>query len=246
MAHQVQGMGHLPGRAGGTLVRILIVDDDPLGSRLVQFLLTEQGHAVEMVDNPRGALALLRKQPPDLMLLDVNLPQQNGFDLYQRLRELGLDLPVIFLTGKDELEDRVQGLSMGADDYICKPYQPAELAARVEAVWRRYQRPHGGARADLRIASLAIDPAELRVTLPDRRTAYLTPTEMKVLLQLTQRAGEPVERDVLMAGVWGEHYAGESNIVDVYVRRLRRKLERDPAHPKLITAARGVGYRFGG
>jgi DNA-binding response OmpR family regulator len=226
-------------------LRILVVDDDLVGSRMVQFLLQEQGYTVELIDNPRGALAMLEKQPANLILLDVNLPQLNGFDLYQRLRERGFDVPVIFLTGKDEVEDRVQGLKMGADDYICKPFHSAELIARVEAVLRRYSRARATEQGQIRAGEVEIDPRELRVTLPDRRTAHLTPTEMKVLLQLAQRAGEPVEREEVLAGVWGAHYSGESNIVDVYIRRLRRKLERDPAHPRLIQAARGVGYKLG-
>ena len=121
-------------------MRILIVDDDLSGSRLMQFLLTEQGYQVEMVDNAHGALALIERQPPDLILLDVNLPQLNGFEIYQRLREQDWDIPVIFVTAKGELEDRLQGLRMGADDYICKPFQPAELQARVEVVLRRYEK----------------------------------------------------------------------------------------------------------
>jgi DNA-binding response OmpR family regulator len=227
-------------------LRILVVDDDVSGSRMVQFLLQEQGHTVDIIDNPRGALALLEKLPPDLLLLDVNLPQINGFDLYQRLREQGYDVPVIFVTGKDDVEDRVQGLRMGADDYICKPFHFAELIARVEAVLRRYSKTRLNDQGQIRAGDVEIDPAALSVTLPDRRTARLTPTEMKVLLQLAQRAGQPVEREDVLVGVWGEHYAGESNIVDVYIRRLRRKLERDPARPRLIQAARGVGYKLGG
>jgi DNA-binding response OmpR family regulator len=226
-------------------LRILVVDDDLTGSRMMQFLLQEQGHTVDLVDNPRGALALLEKQPPDLLLLDVNLPQINGFDLYQLMREQGYDLPVIFVTGKDEVEDRVQGLKMGADDYICKPFHSAELAARVEAVLRRYNKARLSEQGQIRAGDLEIDPAALSVTLPDHRIARLTPTEMKVLLQLAQRAGQPVEREEMLVGVWGAHFAGESNIVDVYIRRLRRKLERDPARPRLIQAARGVGYKLG-
>lgn len=227
-------------------MRILVVDDDLAGSRMVQFLLREQGHTVDLVDNPRGALGMLEIQVPDLLLLDVNLPQLNGFDLFHRVRERGHEMPVIFLTGKDEVEDRVQGLKMGADDYICKPFHSAELIARVEAVLRRYSRARMTDQGQIRAGEIEIDPRELCVTLPDHRTAHLTPTEMKVLLQLAQRAGQPVEREEVLAGVWGEHYSGESNIVDVYIRRLRRKLERDPARPQLIQAARGVGYKFGG
>jgi len=155
----------------------------------------------------------------------------------------GTAWPVIFVTGKDEVEDRVQGLKMGADDYICKPFQPAELTARVEAVLRRYRRTRSDG-ATIQAHGIEIDAVGLCVNMPGRRPVALTPTEMKVLVQLAQRPGETVEREEVMASVWGDAYVGESNIVDVYVRRLRRKLERDPAHPELIHSARGVGYKF--
>ncbi|HEX6541383.1 MAG TPA: response regulator transcription factor [Ktedonobacterales bacterium] len=226
-------------------MRILVVDDDPLGSRMVQFLLTEQGYTVEMADSARGALALLKERTPDLILLDVNMPHQSGFDFCRRLRSDGYEMPVIFVTAKGELEDRLQGLRIGADDYICKPFQPAELTARVEAVLRRYRRTKGDS-ATIQANGIEIDAVALRVNLPGRRPVSLTPTEMKVLVQLAQRPGETVEREEVMASVWGDAYIGESNIVDVYVRRLRRKLERDPAHPQLIHSARGIGYKFVG
>ncbi len=226
-------------------MRILVVDDDPIGSRMVQFLLTEQGYAVDLVDNSRGALALIEKRRPDLLLLDVNLPPFSGFDLYERMRERGVDLPVIFVTAKGEVEDRVHGLRLGADDYICKPFQPAELTARVEAVLRRYQKTTSDSQAqELLACGVAIDPVARSVKLADRRQVYLTPTEMKVLLQLAQRAGQIVEREEVMANVWGPDYPGESNIVDVYIRRLRRKLEPDPTRPTLIQAARGGGGKL--
>lgn len=226
-------------------MRILVVDDDPLGSRMVHFLLTEQGYTVDMTDSARGAVAMLESHVPDLILLDVNLPHLSGFDFCKRLRDDGFEMPVIFVTAKGELEDRLEGLRIGADDYICKPFQPAELSARVEAVLRRYRRTRGDG-AVIQTPSIEIDAVGLRVNLPGRRPVALTPTEMKVLVQLAQRPGETVEREEVMANVWGNAYIGESNIVDVYVRRLRRKLERDPAHPELIHSARGVGYKFVG
>jgi DNA-binding response OmpR family regulator len=226
-------------------VRILVVDDDPIGNRMIQFLLGEEGYTVDSVDGPKGALALIEKQPPDLLLLDVNMPHTNGFDLYRRLRELDYDIPVIFVTAKGELEDRLHGLRMGADDYISKPFQPAELLARVEAVLRRYRKAGPTAQV-LRASGVEINTSELRLTLPDRRNIFLTPTEMKVLVQLVQRLGQVVSRDELMSNVWGEDYAGESNVVDVYIRRLRRKIERDPSNPTYIQVARGLGYRFMG
>lgn len=231
---------------GGTPVRILVVDDDLIGSRMIQFLLTEQGYQVDTVDNARGALALIERQTPDLVLLDVNLPQSSGFEIFQRLRDNDYEFPVIFVTAKGELEDRLQGLHMGADDYICKPFQPAELTARVEAVLRRYHRAISGDRRRHQASGLEIDVASLQITLPDHRIIRLTPTEMKLLLHLTQHVGQVLSREELMAHVWGDNYVGESNIVDVYIRRLRRKIERDAANPTVIQSARGVGYKFAG
>ncbi|HEX9057311.1 MAG TPA: response regulator transcription factor [Ktedonobacterales bacterium] len=227
-------------------MRILVVDDDPIGSRMMQFLLTEEGFTVDTVDGPRGALALVEKQSPDLLLLDVNMPNVNGFDLYRKLREMDYDIPVIFVTAKGELEDRLQGLRMGADDYICKPFQPAELLARVQTVLRRYRKAVPSGPHVVRAGGVEINTSELQVKLPDGRIVFLTPTEMKVLLQLVQRAGQVVSRDDLMTSVWGDHYVGESNIVDVYIRRLRRKVERDSSNPVYIHATRGLGYKWVG
>jgi DNA-binding response OmpR family regulator len=227
-------------------VRILVVEDDEFSTRMVQFLLTQQGYQVDTVDNGRGALALIQRNPPDLMLLDVTLPYMSGFEIYERLRKDDYDFPVIFVTGRGELDNKLQGLNMGADDYICKPFEPAELTARVEAVLRRYRKAITVPRPHLQPGNISIDVASLQVALPDGRVAQLTPREMQLLLKLAEQTGQAVSREDLMDAVWGENYPGESNIVDVYVRRLRRKLERDPASPELIQVARGIGYRFVG
>ena len=225
-------------------MRILVVDDDEKNCIILQFLLGQQGYEVQTVDNARGALALIERQPPDLMLLDVNLPQLNGFEIYRRLKEADYDLPVIFVTAKDDLEDKVRGLQLGADDYICKPFHAAELTARVDAVLRRYRRAISGERPQMRAGGLEIEVASMEVTRPDHRIEHLTPTEMKLLLELAKHPGRAVSREDVMDQVWGENYVGGSNIVDVYIRRLRRKLERDPANPQIIQSARGIGYRL--
>lgn len=227
-------------------MRILVVDDNEISSRMVEFLLSQQGYQVDTVDNGRGALALIQRNPPDLILLDVTLPQMSGFEIYERLRQDDVDVPVIFVTARDELDNKLLGLKMGADDYICKPFEPAELTARVEAVLRRYRKAITVPRPRLQPGNIDIDVASLQVALPDGRVAQLTPREMQLLLKLAERPGQIVSREDLMDAVWGENYPGESNIVDVYVRRLRRKIERDPANPELVQVARGVGYRFMG
>jgi DNA-binding response OmpR family regulator len=225
-------------------MRVLVVDDDRIGARMVEFLLSEQGYTVVTAESADAALVEIEQQLPDLLLLDVNLPEINGFELYTQLRERGLDIPVIFLTAKGEIDDRVQGLTMGADDYIAKPFQPAELAARIQAVLRRYQRASGPLGQTIHTSSLMIDPVSMMVTRPDGRVVSLTPTEMKMLVFLARRPGQAVSRDEALEDVWGDAYGGDSNVVDVYIRRLRQKLERDPNNPQLLQVERGVGYKL--
>lgn len=226
-------------------MNILVVDDEPINTKLVQFILSEEGYGVTTVDNPRGAFAVLQKQLPDLILLDVSMPQMNGFDFYRRLHEQEFDIPVIFVTAKGELEDKLQGLRMGADDYIVKPFDPAELLARVQTVLRRYRKATAQATGQiLRTGAFEFNMADLQVSLPDKRSVLLTPREMKILVTLAGRTGQIMPRDDLLSAVWGNEYLGESNIVEVYIRRLRRKIERDPANPQYIQSARGVGYKF--
>jgi DNA-binding response OmpR family regulator len=225
-------------------MRVLVVDDDRIGARMVEFLLSEQGYTVVTAESADAALVEIEQQLPDLLLLDVNLPEINGFELYTQLRDRGLDIPVIFLTAKGEIDDRVQGLTMGADDYIAKPFQPAELAARIQAVLRRYQRASGPLGQTIHTSSLVIDPVNMTVTRPDGRVVSLTPTEMKLLVFLARRPGQAVTRDEALEDVWGDNYGGDSNVVDVYIRRLRQKLERDPNNPQLLQVERGVGYKL--
>ncbi|HEX6778736.1 MAG TPA: response regulator transcription factor [Ktedonobacterales bacterium] len=226
-------------------MNILVVDDEPINTKLVQFILSEEGYDVTTVDSPRGAFVVLQKQLPDLILLDVSMPQMNGFDFYRRLHEQEFDVPVIFVTAKGELEDKLQGLRMGADDYIVKPFDPAELLARVQTVLRRYRKATAQATGQiLRTGAFEFNIADLQVSLPDKRSVLLTPREMKILVTLAGRTGQIMPRDDLLSAVWGDEYAGESNIVEVYIRRLRRKIESDPANPQYIQSARGVGYKF--
>jgi DNA-binding response OmpR family regulator len=153
-------------------MRVLVVDDDRIGARMVEFLLSEQGYTVVTAESADAALVEIEQQLPDLLLLDVNLPEINGFELYTQLRDRGLDIPVIFLTAKGEIDDRVQGLTMGADDYIAKPFQPAELAARIQAVLRRYQRASGPLGQACRLADADRDEAARLPCAPPRPGRY--------------------------------------------------------------------------
>jgi DNA-binding response OmpR family regulator len=228
-------------------MKILVVDDEPMSTKLVHFILSEEGYDVTAVDIPRGAMAMIQRQLPDLILLDVNMPQMNGFTFHQRLRDNDYDIPIIFVTAKGELEDKLLGLRQGADDYIVKPFDPAELLARVQAVLRRYRKATAQAgNQTVRAGEFELSIADLQITLPDKSTVLLTPREMRIMLALAGRVGRIIQREELLDMIWGEDYSGESNIVDVYIRRLRRKIERDPANPQYIQSARGVGYKFVG
>ncbi len=223
---------------------ILVVDDQHLTSELVQFVLRQQGYDVETTDNPRGAMQMIQKKEPDLLLLDVGMPTMNGFEFSQQLRSEGYEIPLIFVTARDSLEDKIQGFHIGADDYICKPFDHQELVVRVQAVLRRGQKPGKVVSNEvIRVGRFELWPADMKVIISGRAPIILTPTEMKVLRVLMSAPGQIVQREQLLHSVWNED-ANSSNIVDVYVRRLRLRLELDPDRPQYIISIRGIGYKF--
>ncbi|MBE3559795.1 MAG: response regulator transcription factor [Ktedonobacteraceae bacterium] len=225
---------------------ILVVDDEQFANMLVQFVLSREGFEVETTDNPRGALQMIRKREPDLLLLDVTMPYLNGFEFSQKLREEGYEIPTIFVTARDSLEDRLHGFGIGADDYICKPYNHQELVARVQAVLRRIKKQEAlNGNHCLRGGNLELFPADLKVVIDGKTSIMLTRTEMHVLRALMTNQGQVVDRDQLLAQVWNDSESN-SNIVDVYIRRLRLKLEEDAERPRYIVSVRGVGYKFVG
>jgi DNA-binding response OmpR family regulator len=226
-------------------VYILVVDDDRFANTLVQFVLSKEGYEVETADNPRGAMQMIQKREPDLLILDVTMPYLTGFEFSAKLRAEGYEIPLIFMTAKDTIEDKLQGFNIGADDYICKPYNHQELVARVQAVMRRIQKHVKAGESHLRIGQIELFPAELKAQIAGRTPISLTPTEMHVLRVLMSRPGQVINRDQLLSDVWNEN-ENNSNIVDVYIRRLRVKLEADPDRPRYIVSVRGVGYKFHG
>ena len=225
---------------------ILVVDDDRFANELVKFALSKEGYEVETADNPRGAMLMIQRREPDLLILDVTMPYQGGFEFSTRLRSDGYEIPLIFMTALDTMEAKLQGFDIGADDYICKPYNHQELVARVQAVLRRIKRSGKVARQSLRGGQVELFPAELKVTVGGRSAVTLTPTEMQVLRALMDCPGQVVNRDQLLAQVWNDNESNGSNIVDVYIRRLRVKLEVDAEKPRYIVSVRGVGYKFVG
>lgn len=229
----------------------MVVDDDPLVSKMVKFLLTEEGYEVTTSSSAQAAFALTEKRQPDMFILDVMMPHMDGFEVCKRLRSINSDAAILFLTARGEMSDKLSGLQIGADDYLVKPFEPAELVARVKALMRRYQRtkeaPH---EANIKVGNVELLVSELRLLITNRtggRSVGLTPTEMKLLRSLMINAGRVVSRDTLLDSIWGYGVAtGDSQIIDVYIRRIRKKIEDDPGNPRYIESIRGSGYKFSG
>ena len=224
--------------------RILVVDDEPRIIGFIRMNLELEGHQVIEAHTGLEALEAVRTKLPDIVLLDVMMPDLDGFETLRMLREFS-DIPVIMLTAKGEENDRVYGLELGADDYITKPFGPRELSSRIKAVLRRYDASSKSPdEAVLRIDDrLSID-FNRREVIVNGEHIKLRPTEYRLLYHLIQNAGWTVPHDQLLAKVWGYEYRDEAHYVRLYVNYLREKIEEDPAHPKYILTERGVGYRF--
>lgn len=224
---------------------ILVVDDAQFENELVKFILGKHGYEVQATDSPRGAMQMIQKREPDLLILDVNMPYMNGFDFSKKLRAEGYETPIMFMTAQHTIEAKLQGFEIGADDYICKPYDHQELVARVQAVMRRLSKKEKVGSQSIRSGQIELQPAELKVVMAGRGEIALTPKEMQVLRMLMERPGQVVDRGHILSEVWNED-GSTSNNVDVYIRRLRTKLETDPYHPQFILSVRGLGYKFSG
>lgn len=216
-------------------MRLLVVDDDPKYRAFVAKGLTESGLLVDTVPDGETALATLAETSYDLVLLDVMMPGLQGWDVLEALRERGVDVPVIWVTAREELDERIRGLRMGGDDYVVKPFHFAELLARIHAVMRRR-----GQRTKAQIGNLELDFLAGRVRRSGN-TLDLTRTEFSLLRHLAEHAGETVGRTELLQKVWGMDFDPGTNIVDVHIRRLRKKVD-DPYPPPLIHTVRGAGY----
>jgi DNA-binding response OmpR family regulator len=225
-------------------MRILVVDDDAPSVKMISFLLREEGYEVVSADNGTAALDMVDREPPDLLILDVMMPHIDGFEVCRRVRQK-IDIPIIFLSAKGETADKVTGLQLGADDYLAKPFEPAELLARVKAVLRRAEAfSREDTQSRLTIGDITLEPVSNRVILADGQGVVLTPIEFRLLYCLMRNAGRILSHDLLMSAVWGYDYEGYSNQIAVYMHRLRSKLEEDPDHPKFLTTVRGLGYKF--
>jgi DNA-binding response OmpR family regulator len=226
-------------------MKILMVDDDPSLVKMITFLLKDEGYDVISASTGTEALQILQQQWVDMVILDIMLPRgMDGFEICRRVRETNR-VPIIMLSAKGSTEDRVRGLLEGADDYLPKPCEPAELLARVKALARRSQAQPSAADSRLMAAGgLQLDPLRHTVTLSNGKSADLTPTESQLLHCLMRNAGKILTREILIAHAWGDTQGRDVGQVDVYIRRLRVKIETDPAKPRLIQTVWGLGYKF--
>lgn len=229
-----------------TASRILIVEDERAVARGLEYALSSEGFAVLLARDGRQALDQTLHEKPDLILLDIRLPDMSGFDVCRQLRAGGHRQPILILTARDEEVDKVLGLELGADDYIVKPYSLREVISRVRAQLRRAygELSAGAGQRTESFGDVVVDADRLLVTKKGQ-PVDLTPTEFRLLNHLLANAGRPVSRSHLIEAVWG--YASDldyDRTVDVHMRRLRQKLEDDPANPRYLQTVRGVGYKF--
>jgi two-component system, OmpR family, response regulator ResD len=221
--------------------RVLIIDDDETVADVVVGYLERAGHDAAAVGDGAAGLAAVAAEPPDLVLLDLMLPEIDGLEVCRRIRSTHPDLPVIMLTALGEAEDRIAGLEVGADDYVTKPFSPRELVLRIDSVLRRVTASRQPA-AVLTAGSIRVDPAARRATR-DGEPLALTVRELDLLAFLMAHPGVAFNREQLMREVWGWTF-GDQSTVTVHVRRLREKVEDDPTNPKLIQTVWGIGYRL--
>ena len=223
--------------------RILVVDDEERMVRFIRLNLEHDGFQVSEAFNGKEAIQKIRDVTPDLILLDVMMPDLDGFEVLETIREVST-VPVIMLTAKGEEDDRVRGLELGADDYVTKPFSPRELVSRVKAVLRRTESASGSMHGLIEVDDrLKIDFDRREIWL-EGKLVKLRPTEYRMLYHLVQNAGWVVTHEQLLTKVWGYEYRDEPHYVRLYINYLRQKLEADPSNPKYILTERGVGYRF--
>ena len=223
--------------------KILIVDDEERMVRFIRMNLEHDGFLVSEAFNGKQAISKMRDVTPDLILLDVMMPDVDGFDVLETIREVS-HVPVIMLTAKGEEDDRVRGLELGADDYVTKPFSPRELVSRIKAVLRRTEGATGSMHGLIEVDErLKIDFDRREIWL-EGKLIKLRPTEYRLLFHLVQNAGWVVSHDQLLQKVWGYEYRDEPHYVRLYINYLRQKLEKEPADPKYILTERGGGYRF--
>jgi DNA-binding response OmpR family regulator len=221
--------------------RILTVEDDERIRTAVKLALEDEGWDVEEAVDGEGALEAFTRHPADVVLIDIMLPGIDGFDVCRSIRRVS-DVPIVMVTARVDTHDVVAGLEAGADDYLTKPFAPKELSARIRALLRR-ARSASPASTHLEFDDLEIVPDEGTVTRAGE-PVHLTKTEFRLLVELAASPGRVFSREVLLERVWGYGYFGDGRLVDVHIRRLRTKVEADPANPRHVVTVRGLGYKL--
>lgn len=221
--------------------RILTVEDDERIRTAVKLALEDEGWQVTEASSGEDALGTFTREPADVVLIDIMLPGIDGFEVCRSIRRIS-DVPIIMVTARADTHDVVAGLEAGADDYLTKPFAPKELSARIRALLRR-ARTIDLAPTHLRFGDLEIIPDE-GIVLRDNAEVHLTKTEFRMLVELASAPGRVFSREVLLERVWGYGYFGDGRLVDVHVRRLRMKVEVDPANPRHVMTVRGLGYKL--
>jgi two-component system, OmpR family, alkaline phosphatase synthesis response regulator PhoP len=220
---------------------VMVVDDEPKIVQLARDYLEHAGFAVVVAHDGRAALATARARKPDLVVLDLGLPELDGLDVARALR-VESNVPIVMLTGRSEESDKLVGLEIGADDYVTKPFSPKELVARVRAVLRRTDRPRPESEI-IHVGEVALDLPRMRTTVADR-TVELTPTEFQLVAIMAREPGRVFTRGQLLDAVHGVAFESYERAIDAHVKNIRHKLEPDPARPRYLLTVYGVGYRF--
>ena len=222
--------------------RILTVEDDERIRTAVKLALEEEGWEVAEAGTGEDALERFSRSPSDVVLIDIMLPGIDGFEVCRSIRRMS-DVPIVMVTARADTHDVVAGLEAGADDYLTKPFAPKELSARIRALLRRSRNTEPGGLPRVTVGDLVISPAE-GVVLRGGEQLHLTKTEFKLLVELASQPGKVFSRETLLERVWGYDYFGDGRLVDVHIRRLRTKVEGEPANPRYVVTARGLGYKL--
>ncbi len=222
---------------------ILVVDDESRMRRFMRMNLDLEGYRVIEAENGLEAVNRAREDLPDLVLLDVMMPEMDGFEALRLIRETS-NVPIIMLTVKGDEDDRVQGLELGADDYVTKPFSPRELSSRIKAVLRRSEMPTPAEQSIISIDDRLQIDFNRRQVIVEGEEVKLRPTEYRLLYHLVNNAGWTLPHETLLAKVWGHEYRDETHYLRLYITYLRQKIEEDPTNPTYILTERGLGYRF--
>jgi len=222
---------------------ILVVDDEPKITQLVRDYLEKSGFRVLVAGNGRNALALARSEKPDLLVLDLGLPEMDGLDVTRALRR-DSTVPILMLTARSEESDKLIGLELGADDYITKPFSPKELVARVRAIFRRMENYSQADVEVIRVADLTLDLPRMKLTIAGRELEDLTPTEFELLAAMARHPGRVFTRAQLLNAVHGVAFESYERAIDAHIKNIRRKIEPQPGEPRYVLTVYGVGYKF--